>query len=141
MSEIVVGTEIPEWTMEFVDPQRMKTMAAILRDPYEVHWDHEAIRPLGFDRVINQGPLNLSYAANMLMAWQGPACIRRLTVRFTQPVFEGDHLVAHGRVGAIDDIDDERRATCDIHLDRGEQVVMVGTAVVALGGQNAGSPA
>ncbi len=57
--------------MERVDPQRMKTMAAILRDPYEVHWDHEAVRPLGFDRVINQGPLNLSYVANMLMAWQG----------------------------------------------------------------------
>ncbi|MGA9277074.1 MaoC family dehydratase [Ilumatobacter sp.] len=135
MSDVEVGTEIPPWTMEFVDPQRMKTMAAILRDPYEVHWDHEAIRPLGFDRVINQGPLNLSYAANMLMAWQGASSIRRLTVRFTQPVFEGDALVARGTVSGIDHVDGERRATCDIRLDRGDEAVMVGTAVVALDGQ------
>lgn len=133
MSDVTVGTVIPPWTMEFVDPQRMKTMAAILRDPYEVHWDHEAIRPLGFDRVINQGPLNLSYATNMLLAWQGPSSVRRLNVRFTQPVFEGDHLVARGEVTGIEEVDGERRATCDIHLDRGSEVVMVGTAVVALG--------
>ncbi|WP_040491298.1 MaoC family dehydratase [Ilumatobacter nonamiensis] len=135
---VEIGTEIPPWTMAFVDPQRMKTMAAILRDPYEVHWDHEAIRPLGFDRVINQGPLNLSYATNMLMAWQGPSSIRRLNVRFTQPVFEGDHLVARGTVTAIDEVDGRQRAHCDIRLDRGdgvaEDVVMVGTAVVAIGG-------
>ena len=139
--DVVVGTEIPPWTMERVDPQRMKTMAAILRDPYEVHWDHEAIRPLGFDRVINQGPLNLSYATNMLIAWQGPASIRRLNVRFTQPVFEGDHLAARGTVTAVEPVDGELRATCDIHLDRldattddvEEDVVMVGTAVVAVG--------
>jgi len=132
-----VGAAIPEWSMEFVDPQRMKTMAAILRDPYEVHWDHEAIRPLGFDRVINQGPLNLSYVTNMLMDWQGAACVRRLNVRFTQPVFEGDRLVARGTVTSVDDVDAERRATCDIHLDRiqpgkPDETVLVGTAIIAL---------
>ncbi len=133
MTDVEVGSQIPSWTMERVDPQRMKTMAAILRDPYEVHWDHEAVRPLGFDRVINQGPLNLSYVANMLMGWQGPQCIRRLNVRFTAPVFEGDHLVAHGTVTALHDVDGERRATCDVHLDRGDETVLVGTAVVAIG--------
>ena len=127
-----IGTEIPSWTMERVDPQRMKTMAAILRDPYEVHWDHEAVRPLGLDRVINQGPLNLSYVANMLMAWQGPACVRRLNVQFTAPVFEGDALVARGTVAGIEQVDGELRATCDVRLDRGDDAVVVGTAVVAL---------
>lgn len=132
MSVVEVGDAIPEWEMSFVDPQRMKTMAAILRDPYEVHWDHEAVRPLGFDRVINQGPLNLSYVANMLMAWQGPTCVRRLNVRFTAPVFEGDALVARGSVIALERIDAELRATCDVRLDRGSDAVVVGTAIVAL---------
>jgi 3-hydroxybutyryl-CoA dehydratase len=132
MSAVEVGAEIPPWTMERVDPQRMKTMAAILRDPYEVHWDHEAIRPLGLDRVVNQGPLNLSYVTNMLMHWQGPSCVRRLNVRFTMPVFEGDALVARGTVTTIDTVDGETRATCDVHLDRGDEVVLVGTAVVAV---------
>jgi acyl dehydratase len=139
MSPVAVGDEIPSWTMEMVDPQRMKTMAAILRDPYEVHWDHEAVRSLGFDRVINQGPLNLSYVANMLMAWQGPACIRRLNVRFTAPVFEGDHLVARGTVTAVDEIDGEPLATCDVHLDRGGEAVLVGSAVITPRGNSGGS--
>ena len=133
MTTVEIGTEIPSWTVERVDPQRMKTMAAILRDPYEVHWDHEAVRPLGFDRVINQGPLNLSYVANMLMAWHGAGCVRRLNVRFTTPVFEGDHLVARGTVIGLEQVDGEHRATCDIRLDRGDEAVVVGTAVVALG--------
>jgi len=132
MSAIEVGTAIPSWTMERVDPQRMKTMAAILRDPYEVHWDHEAVRPLGFDRVINQGPLNLSYVANMLMAWQGASCIRRLNVRFTTPVFEGDQLVARGTVTGLEQVDGELRATCDVHLDRGDEAVLVGTSIIVV---------
>ena len=132
MSSVEIGHEITAWEMSVVDPQRMKTMAAILRDPYEVHWDHAAVRPLGFDRVINQGPLNLSYVANMLMAWQGPTCVRRLQVKFTTPVFNDDAVTAGGVVTAIEEVDGERRATCEIHLDRDGEHVVVGTAVVAL---------
>ena len=52
-----VGDAIPPWTMTHVDPQRMKTMAALLRDPYPVHWDHEAVRAIGLgDRVDQPGP-------------------------------------------------------------------------------------
>ena len=55
---IVVGDVIPPWVMPSVDPARMKTMAAILRDPYPVHWDRVANEALGLGgRVINQGPL------------------------------------------------------------------------------------
>ena len=82
------GAEIPPLTI-VVDAQRMKTMAAILRDPYPVHWDPDAVRAAGLgDRPINQGPLNLGYVANMLMAWAGDDAVRRLTVRF------GDRVVA-----------------------------------------------
>ncbi len=58
-------------------------------------------------RVINQGPLNLSYIANMLMAWAGPTCVRRLTVSFGRPVLDGDRVTAKGRVVALDDSDGE----------------------------------
>ena len=36
------GTAIPPWEMPSVDAGRMKTMAALLRDPYPVHWDRAA---------------------------------------------------------------------------------------------------
>ena len=74
--DIKVGDAIPDWLMESVRPERMRTMAAILRDPNPVHWDREACAKIGFGhRTINQGPLGLSYMVNMLHAWAGPGCV------------------------------------------------------------------
>lgn len=122
------GTPIPAWEMRSVDPGRMKTMAALLRDPYPVHWDPAATEALGLGgRVINQGPLNLSYVANMLMAWSGPASIRRLTVSFGRPVLDGDRVVAGGRVREVVD----GVARCDVWLARDGERVVTGTAECA----------
>lgn len=130
---VAVGDLIPEWNMASVDAGRMRTMAAILRDPYPVHWDRVANAALGLEgRVINQGPLNLSYVVNMLLEWAGPSCVRRLTVQFARPVLDEDHVVAGGRVTALEVVDGERRAHCDIWLARGDEHVVTGTAVVAL---------
>lgn len=130
---VLVGDEIPPWTMTSVDPARMRTMAAILRDPYPVHWDREANAALGLaGRVINQGPLNLGYIVNMLLAWAGPSCVRRLTVSFGRPVLDGDSVTARGRITAVDDVDGERHATCEVWLDRDGEPVVTGTAVVAI---------
>ena len=135
--DVHVGDAIPSWSMARVDPARMKTMAAILRDPYPVHWDPNANAALGLEgRLINQGPLNLGYVVNMLMAWAGPGCIRRLTVSFGRPVLDGDHVVAGGRVLAIETHDGEQRARCDVWLDRDGEHVVGGTAVVAIPGRS-----
>lgn len=67
----VEGQAIPEWVMPEVSAERMRTMAAILRDPNPLHWDRDAVAalPLGLGRrTINQGPLGLSYMVNMLHA-------------------------------------------------------------------------
>ena len=76
---VSAGDSIPEWVMASVSPERMRTMAAILRDPNPIHWDRDAVDalPLGLGRrTINQGPLGLSYMVNMLQAWAGPGSIR-----------------------------------------------------------------
>ena len=125
MGDLPDGTAIPSWEMPSVDPARMKTMAALLRDPYPVHWDPAATEGLGLGgRVINQGPLNLGYVANMLMAWSGPASIRRLTVSFGRPVLDGDRVVAGGRVQEVVD----GVALCDVWLARDGERVVTGTA-------------
>lgn len=132
-SLIVSGTEIPAWRMADVDPARMKTMAAILRDPYPVHWDRDAVAQLGRgERVINQGPLNLSYITNMLMAWQGDTCVRRLQVSFGDPVLDHQDVTATGTVTSIEVVDGERHATCEVQLVRDGESVVTGVAVVAL---------
>lgn len=130
---VQVGDTIPSWSMTSVDAARMKTMAAILRDPYPVHWDPSANVALGLvGRVINQGPLNLSYVANMLMEWAGPSSIRRLTVSFGLPVLDGDHVIAGGQVMALVERGGEALAECKVWLERNGEHVVDGTALVLL---------
>jgi acyl dehydratase len=127
----VVGEAIPPLVIESVDPQRMKTMAAILRDPYPIHWDRAAVASLGLgQRTINQGPLNLGYIANMLMAWAGDDSIRRLTVQFHARVFDADRVVAGGVVDAVAMTDEGWDITCSVWLKRDAETLVSGTAHV-----------
>ena len=132
-TEPVVGSgpALPALAVDDVGADRMKTMAAILRDPYPVHWDPEALVAAGLDpRPINQGPLNLGYIANMLMAWAGDGTIRRLTVTFHGRVLAGDTVVAGGSVERERDVGGERIADCVVWLDRDGRRLVSGRAEV-----------
>ncbi len=134
--KVQAGDSIPEWVMESVRPERMRTMAAILRDPNPVHWDRKAVAALPFgigERTINQGPLGLSYILNMLMDWAGPTSVRRITIRFPKVVLDGDRVTAQGTVTAIREEEGVRLADCEVWLAReGEAPCLEGTATVAL---------
>ena len=131
---VAAGSPIPEWLMESVSAEKMRTMAAILRDPNPVHWDRASCDALGFGkRTINQGPLGLSYMINMLHAWAGPGCISRLVMTFPKVVLDGDRIAARGLVTAVRTVNDDRFADCDIWLERDvNDRPLVGTAVVRL---------
>jgi acyl dehydratase len=132
-----IGDAIPEWVMESVSPERMCTMAALLRDPNPIHWDREAVDklPLGLGkRTINQGPLGLSYMINMLHAWMGPECIRRIVMTFPQLVLDNERVVARGIIAALYEKDGLSLAECDIWLEKeGAGKLLEGTATVCLG--------
>ena len=133
---LAVGDSIPEWVMPEVSAQRMKTMAAILRDPNPLHWDRTAVAglPLGLgERTINQGPLGLAYIINMLHAWQGPDCVRRIRMTFPGLVLDGDRVVARGRVTGIGETDDGTVVDCEVWLERDDTRLLVGSAEVCLG--------
>ena len=68
----------------------------------------------------------------MLMNWQGQDCIRRLQVRFTGWVLGGDVLSAHGKVISVDNINEELLAECEIWLERDDERLLEGVAIVAL---------
>lgn len=128
-------SEIPPWLMERVLPERMRTMAAILRDPNPVHWDPSVVEQIGFGHhTINQGPLGLSYMVNMLHDWAGPASLRRLFMRFPLVILDGDRITARGRVTNRRTVGGEQLADCDIWLEReGSEPPLLGKATVALG--------
>ena len=132
--KVAVGDSIPEWVMPEVSAARMRTMAAILRDPNPVHWDRRVCDQLGFGmRTINQGPLGLSYMINMLHAWTGPESIRRVFMTFPLVILDGDHITAQGKVTALREENGERLADCDIWLYReGSAHPLEGSATVAL---------
>ncbi len=131
--KVEVGTQIPSLEIPSVDAQKMKTMAALLRDPYPIHWDAEGNEKMGIKgKVVNQGPLNLSYLVNMLMQWQGQDCIRRLTVDFTGWVLGGDGLSASGKVIEIHGDADTKLARCEIWLERQGERLLEGEAIIAL---------
>ncbi len=131
---VSVGDDIPEWRMDSVQPELMRTMAAILRDPNPVHWDKAVVEEMGHGaRTVNQGPLGLSYMVNMLHEWMGPTCIRRIVMRFPQFVMSGDKVIAKGKITAIRSEDGERLADCDIWLEReGSEPPLEGFATVSV---------
>ncbi len=133
-ASVNIGSSVPEWRLASVSESRMRLLAAVLRDPNPIHWDRAEVAARGLgDRLINQGPTNVGYVCNALLAWAGNDALRSVTVRFASNVFDGDEVVAGGVVTAIDGIDGERRATCDVWLDRGDGTRAIeGVAVVAL---------
>lgn len=131
----IATQQLPEFAVDGVDAQRMKTMAAILRDPYRVHWDRAATTEMGLGgRVINQGPLNLSYIVNALHAFAGAGCVRRLTVAFHRPVFDGDRVVAGGEVVDAETFADSSVRKVNVWLRRDDptpgEIVVSGTALI-----------
>lgn len=115
------GDAIPSWTLECVSAERMRTVAAIFRDPNPVHWDRAAVAARGAgERVINQSPINVSYVANMLMAWAGPTSIRRLRVEFPGAVFDGETVVARGIVRAVEREGTTTLAECEVWLEKAD---------------------
>ncbi len=134
--DVQVGDNIPDWVMESVSAARMRTMAAILRDPNPVHWDRKAVAALKRlnlgERTINQGPLGLSYMINMLHDWTGPGSIRRIYMTFPLVVLDEDRIVAQGKITGLREENGEKLADCDIWLQRGDDQPLVGKATVVL---------
>ena len=135
MSDIAVGTQIPEFVVESVSAEKMKTMAFVLRDPNPIHWNAQAVVALGLgDSPINQGPTNEAYVINALLAWLGdPGRLLSITVRFRSNVYAGERVVAGGEVTGIGDEGGRRIAECTVWLRKEDgSDAIAGTATVAL---------
>ena len=134
MSELQAGSALGPWTIEHVDPEKMKAMAVVLDDPNPIHLDVEAVRSAGLgDRVINQGPTSFGYVLNMLRESAPEAEIRDLDVRLSANVRGGDHVTAAGEVQSAEEADGGRRLRCSVWLDVEEgRRALQGTATLVL---------
>jgi acyl dehydratase len=132
LAAVSVGDELP--SAEFTtDPEKMKLMAALLRDPNPIHFDVDSVTKLGLgDRVITQGPMTLSFVADTVTAWAGAGSLRSLRVRMLGNVFGGDTVVCTARVTEVDE--SAGLITLEVQAAVGERPVVGGTATVARAG-------
>jgi acyl dehydratase len=112
------------------DPEQMKLMAALLRDPNPIHFDVESVKSLGMgDRVVTQGPMTVSFVADLVTTWAGDAAaLRSLQVRMLGNVFGGDTVVCSGTVTAVDG--DTGLISLDVQATVDGRPVVSGTATV-----------
>ena len=129
-STIKPGDALPPFVIESVSPDAMRDWSVFLADPNPIHLDAEVVKAKGLgDKRINQGPINVAYMMNMLMA-TFPGCrIESMDSRFLDNVYEGDRAVASGEVTAVEG----NRVSCDLKLDvDGRGSVNAGTATIII---------
>jgi 3-hydroxybutyryl-CoA dehydratase len=125
-----VGDALPPFVIESVSAEAMKQWAVFLADPNPIHLDVEVVKAKGLgDRVINQGPINVAYMMNMLMAAFPGAKIEAMDSRFLDNVYGGDKAFASGTITAIEG----NRISCEFTLDvEGRGTVNSGTATILI---------
>lgn len=125
-----VGDVLPQFVVDGVSAEAMKQWAVLLADPNPIHLDAEAVKAKGLgDKVINQGPANVAYMMNMLMAAFPGARIETMNSRFLDNVYAGDQVIASGTITAVEG----NRIDCEIMLDvAGRGTVNACTATVTL---------
>jgi 3-hydroxybutyryl-CoA dehydratase len=123
-----IGAALPLFVIDSVSPDAMKDWAVFLHDPNPIHLDVEVVKAKGLgDRVINQGPANVAYVMNMLMAAFPGGRIGKMDSRFLDNVYGGDRLEAGGTVTAVEG----GTVTCEIWLRAdGQRLVISGTATI-----------
>ena len=86
-----------------VEPSAVSRIAQILRDPNPIHFDPNAVRAAGLGvRPINQGPANLAYAVNMLLAAYPGYRIAEIRSRYLANVLVSDPVEALGEAEPSD---------------------------------------
>jgi 3-hydroxybutyryl-CoA dehydratase len=125
-----VGDALPPFVIESVSPQAMKQWSVFLADPNPIHLDVEVVKAKGLgDRVINQGPINVAYMMNMLMAAFPGARIDAMDARFLDNVYGEDKAIASGTITAIEG----NRISCEFTLTvEGRGTVNSGTATIVI---------
>ncbi|QTH20064.1 MaoC family dehydratase [Rhizorhabdus wittichii] len=128
----VVGAAIPALHIASVPTAGMKLVAALMNDPNPIHLDPAAVRALGLgDRLVNQGPITISYLQTMLARAVGDAGrIVSFKARFVANVFAGDRVDCVGTVDAVDGGAGLASILCQATVD-GRPVVLA-TATIRL---------
>lgn len=132
IDEITEGAQLEPLVVETVDIEKMKTMAAILRDPNPIHYDVDLVRELGMgDAPVNQGPINLAFLMEAVSRFaDGPAAVKSIRLRFLGNVFGGERVECTGTVTSVDR--DAKTADLEVNAVSDGRPVLGGVATIRL---------
>lgn len=121
------GDQLTPLAIGRISEETLRLWADFLEDPNPIHLDPAATAALGLgNRVISQGPANLAYVINLLMANFPGKRIGSINTQFADNVFAGDIATAAGQILSADD----GSVTCEAWLQiegRGKAILCEAT--------------
>ena len=128
--DVTVGDEIPALSVS-VDETQMFFFSAATYNGHRIHYDKDWARDTeGYDNVLVQGPLQAALLSRALTDWIGGAGrLFAFSVQNRAIAYPAQQLTFGGVItGKHDDV----LVDLDIYCKRGDEVLMPGTATVAL---------
>jgi acyl dehydratase len=133
VASIEVGTELPPLTQPPITRATLALYAGGSGDHNPIHIDLNVARSIGLDDVFAHGMLSMAYLGRLVTGWLPQEQLRSFHTRFIAITPVHAEPTCTGRVTAIEDVDDERRATVELAVTLADgTVTLTGEAVVAL---------
>ncbi len=131
--DVETGAAIPPLTITVTETQ-MFFFSAATYNGHRIHYDKDWARDVeGYDDVLVHGPLQAALLSRALTDWIGGAGrLVAFAVQNRAIAYPGQELTFGGLVTGKRMADGEARVDLDIFCRRGDEVLMPGTATVAL---------
>ncbi len=131
--DVETGYAIPSLTVTVTETQ-MFFFSAATYNGHRIHYDKDWARDVeGYDNVLVQGPLQAALLSRALTDWiGGDGRLVAFSVQNRAIAYPGQKLTFGGVVTGKRSTDNEACVDLDIFCRRGDDVLMPGTATVAL---------
>jgi len=98
IEKLAVGSVMPDRRVGPITQEDLIRFAGAGGDFNRFHYDAEFVRSRGFKGIFAQGLFTAGILGQTLSAWAGADMLRKLKVRFAEPVWLGDELVLSAAV-------------------------------------------
>jgi acyl dehydratase len=131
--DVKEGQDIP--TLEKTPTTRtLVQWAGASGDFFELHYDKEFAKTMGYPNVLVHGRLEAAYLTQLLTDWVGEkGMVKKMTVQYRGNAFPGQKLLCKGKVTKKYQKDGENIVELEIFVENPEgQKITPGSAIVAL---------
>ena len=131
--DVKEGQDIP--TLEKTPTNRtLVQWAGASGDFFELHYDKEFAKTMGYPNVLVHGRLEAAYLTQLLTDWAGEkGVVKKMSVQYRGNAFPGQKLLIKGKVTKKYQKDNENIVELEIFVENPEgQKITPGSAIIAL---------